>query len=62
MVDSHLAHNILQSIGQLTSLKSLILSNGSLTGPLPPKGCCGLWKLEELDLSGNDQFLHVSIT
>ncbi|KAK5824399.1 hypothetical protein PVK06_019171 [Gossypium arboreum] len=53
MVDSHLAHNILQSIGQLTSLKSLILSNGSLTGPLPPKGCCGLWKLEELDLSGN---------
>ncbi|MBA0576406.1 hypothetical protein Golob_025278 [Gossypium lobatum] len=53
MVVSRLAHNILQSIGALTSLKSLILSNSSLTGPLPPKGWCGLRKLEELDLSGN---------
>ncbi|KAH1057384.1 hypothetical protein J1N35_035449 [Gossypium stocksii] len=53
MVDSHLTHNILQSIGALTSLKSLILSNSSLTGSLPPKGWCGLRKLEELDLSGN---------
>ncbi|TYI76193.1 hypothetical protein E1A91_D06G059500v1, partial [Gossypium mustelinum] len=51
--NSRLTHNILQSIGALTSLKSLILSNSSLTGPLPPKGWCGLRKLEELDLSGN---------
>ncbi|MBA0876727.1 hypothetical protein Goshw_023176, partial [Gossypium schwendimanii] len=53
MVVSRFTQNILQSIGALTSLKSLILSNSSLTGPLPPKGWCGLRKLEELDLSGN---------
>ncbi|KAK9029625.1 hypothetical protein V6N11_026733 [Hibiscus sabdariffa] len=51
--DSHLSNNILQSIGALTSLKRLKLSNSWLTGPLPAKGWCDLWNLEMLDLSGN---------
>ncbi|KAK8595705.1 hypothetical protein V6N12_064217 [Hibiscus sabdariffa] len=54
MYDSYLSNNILQSIGVLTSLKRLILSNTGLIGPLPNKGWCDLWNLEELDLSGNE--------
>ncbi|XP_039027932.1 receptor-like protein 15 isoform X1 [Hibiscus syriacus] len=51
--NSHMSHNILESIGALTSLRQLTLSNSWLTGPLPSKGWCDLWNLEELDLSGN---------
>ncbi|KAK8602033.1 hypothetical protein V6N12_051855 [Hibiscus sabdariffa] len=53
MSGSHLSNNILQSIGALTSLRRLQLSNSWLTGPLPTKGWCDLWNLEVLDLSGN---------
>ncbi|KAL4284314.1 hypothetical protein GQ457_16G004700 [Hibiscus cannabinus] len=54
MYNSYLSNNILQSIGVLTSLKRLILSNTGLIGPLPNKGWCDLWNVEELDLSENE--------
>ncbi|XVF34465.1 hypothetical protein REPUB_Repub18cG0061000 [Reevesia pubescens] len=50
---SYLSKNILQSIGALTSLKTLTLRNCGLTGTLPTKGWCDLRNLEELRLSGN---------
>ncbi|KAK9029628.1 hypothetical protein V6N11_026736 [Hibiscus sabdariffa] len=53
LYNSHLSHNILQSIGALTSLRRLTLQNSLLTGPLPSKCWCDLWNLELLDLSGN---------
>ncbi|KAK8683006.1 hypothetical protein V6N13_039082 [Hibiscus sabdariffa] len=37
LYNSHLSHNILQSIGALTSLRRLTLQNSLLTGPLPSK-------------------------
>ncbi|XVE80989.1 hypothetical protein DITRI_Ditri15bG0026300 [Diplodiscus trichospermus] len=45
--------SFLQSIGSLTSLKTLSLSNCGLTGTLPAQGLCYLKSLEELDLSLN---------
>ncbi|KAK9030005.1 hypothetical protein V6N11_031443 [Hibiscus sabdariffa] len=46
--------SFLQSIGILTSLKTLSLSNCSLTGTLPAhQGLCSLNNLEELKLNGN---------
>ncbi|XVF34475.1 hypothetical protein REPUB_Repub18cG0061800 [Reevesia pubescens] len=50
---SYLSKNILQSIGALTSLKTLTLRNCGLTGTLPTKGWCDLRNLEELTLSEN---------
>ncbi|XVF34472.1 hypothetical protein REPUB_Repub18cG0061500 [Reevesia pubescens] len=50
---SYLSKNILQSIGALTSLKTLTLFNCGLTGTLPTKGWCDLRNLEELTLSEN---------
>ncbi|XWS13481.1 hypothetical protein CRYUN_Cryun36dG0040700 [Craigia yunnanensis] len=51
--DSYLNNNILQSIGVLTSLKTLSLSNCGLIGSLPNQGWCDLRNLEELDMVGN---------
>ncbi|XP_022722120.1 receptor-like protein 2 [Durio zibethinus] len=45
--------NFLQSIGNLTSLKTLSLYNCSVAGTLPTKGWCHLKGLEELSLNGN---------
>ncbi|XVF34477.1 hypothetical protein REPUB_Repub18cG0062000 [Reevesia pubescens] len=50
---SYLSKNILQSIGALTSLKTLTLLNCGLTGTLPTKGWCDLRNLEELILRKN---------
>ncbi|XWS13480.1 hypothetical protein CRYUN_Cryun36dG0040600 [Craigia yunnanensis] len=51
--DSYLNNNILQSIGVLTSLKTLSLSNCGLIGSLPNQGWCDLRNLEELDMGKN---------
>ncbi|XWS13485.1 hypothetical protein CRYUN_Cryun36dG0041100 [Craigia yunnanensis] len=51
--DSYLNNNILQSIGVLTSLKTLSLSNCGLIGSLPNQGWCDLRNLEELDMGRN---------
>ncbi|XWS27104.1 hypothetical protein CRYUN_Cryun26dG0087800 [Craigia yunnanensis] len=50
---SYLSNNILESIGALTSLKALSLSDCRLTGTIPTKGWCDLRNLEELDISEN---------
>ncbi|XWS10509.1 hypothetical protein CRYUN_Cryun39dG0085700 [Craigia yunnanensis] len=51
--DSYLNNNILQSIGVLTSLKTLSLSNCGLIGSLPERGWCDLRNVEELDMGWN---------
>ncbi|XWS27571.1 hypothetical protein CRYUN_Cryun26dG0127500 [Craigia yunnanensis] len=50
---SYLSNNILERIGALTSLKTLMLSNCGLTGTLPAKGWCDLRNLEDLALNEN---------
>ncbi|XWS13484.1 hypothetical protein CRYUN_Cryun36dG0041000 [Craigia yunnanensis] len=50
--DSYL-NNILQSIGVLTSLKTLSLSNCGLIGSLPDQGWCDLRNLEVLVMGRN---------
>ncbi|GLT51431.1 hypothetical protein SLA2020_248420 [Shorea laevis] len=64
--DSPLDNNFLQSIGVLTSLKSISLERCGLTSTLPPKGWCGLKNLKTLFLLQNNinknmlnQNLHV---
>ncbi|XVF65728.1 hypothetical protein PTKIN_Ptkin09bG0273000 [Pterospermum kingtungense] len=51
--NTRLGINFLQSIGSLTSLKTLSLSNCGLIGTLPAEGWCYLKSLEELRLNGN---------
>ncbi|XVF65156.1 hypothetical protein PTKIN_Ptkin09bG0224000 [Pterospermum kingtungense] len=50
---SYIDTNILQSIGVLTSLKTLSLDGCGLIGSLPHQGWCELENLEELYVSGN---------
>ncbi|OMP02461.1 hypothetical protein COLO4_11065 [Corchorus olitorius] len=53
--DSHLPNNTLQTIGVLSSLKSLTLRNCiGLTATLPTQGWCDLRKLENLNLRDNE--------
>ncbi|GLT73517.1 hypothetical protein SLA2020_453680 [Shorea laevis] len=55
LMDSSSFHNnFLQSIGTLSSLKVLSMSNCELNGTLPNQGWCELKNLEELDLSINN--------
>uniref|UniRef100_A0A3N7FB27 Leucine-rich repeat-containing N-terminal plant-type domain-containing protein n=1 Tax=Populus trichocarpa TaxID=3694 RepID=A0A3N7FB27_POPTR len=48
-------YNFFQTVGKFTSLKSLILPNSGLSGPISaPHGLCELKHLHELDISHND--------
>ncbi|GLT58404.1 hypothetical protein SLA2020_312990 [Shorea laevis] len=51
---SPLSINFLQTIGALTSLRSISLSNRGFAGTLPTQGWCDLKNLKEMDLSGNE--------
>ncbi|WCJ42109.1 receptor like protein 1 [Euphorbia peplus] len=54
MSSSTLNSSILEHIGKLISLKTLVLNYCGLSGTLPPsQGLCNLRNLEELDLSNN---------